>query len=297
MFFLSYEQLQNSLSKVSERDKIKPQVADLSAVMREIIKAPQDSYVVLPTPESYRLIGEKQSESNNNSPTRAPQSIVTAQTEKRAIATKAEADDPEAIGRLAEAITARIEGAGPSGTGTIFRETRGVYEVFTAWHVVSGNRPNEETYVVLGNGKRYPVNQGSIKQIGESDLAILSFSPPGRLAIPQLSWQLHPKPSISVWVSGWSLATNDSPLLHRLLSGRLVSVAGSPGREGYALSYATTSPTLPGMSGGPILDEHGKLIGIHGRAERLSVDSFEGVKEIATMTSLGIPIAIYNVVP
>jgi hypothetical protein len=60
VFFLSYEQLQNSLSKVPERDKLKPQVADLTAVLREIIKAPQDSYVVFPTPEYFRLVQENQ---------------------------------------------------------------------------------------------------------------------------------------------------------------------------------------------------------------------------------------------
>jgi hypothetical protein len=61
VFFLSYEQLQNSLSKVSERDKIKPQVADLSAVMREIIKAKDDNYVIFPTPDYFRLVQEAQS--------------------------------------------------------------------------------------------------------------------------------------------------------------------------------------------------------------------------------------------
>jgi hypothetical protein len=58
VFFLSYEQLQSSLAKVPERDKLKPQVADLTAVLREIIKAPQDSYVVFPTPEYFRLVQE-----------------------------------------------------------------------------------------------------------------------------------------------------------------------------------------------------------------------------------------------
>lgn len=62
VFYLSYQELQNSLAKLpaADRDKLKPQVADLTAVLREIIKAPQDSYVIFPTPEYFRLVQENQ---------------------------------------------------------------------------------------------------------------------------------------------------------------------------------------------------------------------------------------------
>jgi hypothetical protein len=62
VFFLSYQELQNSLSKLppADRDKLKPQVADLTAVLREIIKVPEDNYVIFPTPEYFRLVKETQ---------------------------------------------------------------------------------------------------------------------------------------------------------------------------------------------------------------------------------------------
>ena len=62
VFYLSYETLQNSLAKLpaGDRDKLKPQVADLTAVLREIIKSPQDNYVIFPTPEYFRLVQENQ---------------------------------------------------------------------------------------------------------------------------------------------------------------------------------------------------------------------------------------------
>lgn len=62
VFYLSYEELQNSLSKLptADRDKLKPQVADLTAVLREIIKIPQDQYVIFPTPEYFRLVQQNQ---------------------------------------------------------------------------------------------------------------------------------------------------------------------------------------------------------------------------------------------
>ena len=63
VFYLSYQELQNSLAKLpaADRDKLKPQVADLTAVLREIIKVPEDSYVIFPTPEYFRLVQENAS--------------------------------------------------------------------------------------------------------------------------------------------------------------------------------------------------------------------------------------------
>jgi hypothetical protein len=62
VFYLSYETLQNSLAKLpaGDRDKLKPQVADLTAVLREIIKAKDDNYIIFPTPEYFRLVQENQ---------------------------------------------------------------------------------------------------------------------------------------------------------------------------------------------------------------------------------------------
>ena len=62
VFYMSYQELQNSLEKLpaADRDKLKPQVADLTAVLREIIKSPQDNYVIFPTPEYFRLVKQTQ---------------------------------------------------------------------------------------------------------------------------------------------------------------------------------------------------------------------------------------------
>jgi hypothetical protein len=62
VFFFSYENLENALAKLPapEREKLKPQVADLTAVLREIINAPNDSFTIFPTPEYFRLVQENQ---------------------------------------------------------------------------------------------------------------------------------------------------------------------------------------------------------------------------------------------
>jgi hypothetical protein len=70
VFYLSYETLQNSLTKLpaGDRDKLKPQVADLTAVLREIIKAKDDNYIIFPTPEYFRLVQETQKNGASGKP-------------------------------------------------------------------------------------------------------------------------------------------------------------------------------------------------------------------------------------
>jgi len=70
VFFLGYGELQRALSQVpeAERPKLKPQVADLSVVLQEIIKTPKDSFVIFPTPDYFRLVKESQAKAQPAAP-------------------------------------------------------------------------------------------------------------------------------------------------------------------------------------------------------------------------------------
>jgi len=74
VFYLSYESLQNSLTKLpqTDRDKLKPQVADLTAVLREIIKAKDDVFVFFPTPEYFTLVQQQQKAAPASTPAAKP---------------------------------------------------------------------------------------------------------------------------------------------------------------------------------------------------------------------------------
>ncbi len=64
VFFLGYGELQRALSQVpeAERPKLKPQVADLSVVLQEIIKTPKDNFVFFPTPDYFKLVKQGQAQ-------------------------------------------------------------------------------------------------------------------------------------------------------------------------------------------------------------------------------------------
>jgi S1-C subfamily serine protease len=65
-------------------------------------------------------------------------------------------------------------------------------------------------------------------------------------------------------VSGWADPSPQfSTRTYQLLIGNLSGRIEKP-QDGYALVYTVNA--LPGMSGGPILDSRGNLVGINGRA-------------------------------
>ncbi len=60
VFFLNYSDLQKALAGVPNRAELKVQTADLTAVLREIMKVKEDSYVFFPTAEYFKLVEEQQ---------------------------------------------------------------------------------------------------------------------------------------------------------------------------------------------------------------------------------------------
>ena len=83
MFFMSYASLQAAIAKVppAKRASLEPQVADLSAVLRQIIQSPQDRYVIFPTADYFQLV-QKQPQFNQQrpDPKAQPQRLSPSQT-------------------------------------------------------------------------------------------------------------------------------------------------------------------------------------------------------------------------
>ena len=69
VFFFNYSELQKALGQMppAEQQKLKPQVADLAAVLQEIIKTQKDNFVIFPTPDYFRLVKESQAKAKPGS--------------------------------------------------------------------------------------------------------------------------------------------------------------------------------------------------------------------------------------
>jgi S1-C subfamily serine protease len=179
----------------------------------------------------------------------------------RTVATSAD------VSRVATGITVKIESqkTGSSGSGVLISRKNSAYSVLTCWHVVDSNSP---LIITTPDGQRHTVQSRSIKRVNSRlDLAIAEFTSTKNYSIAKVGNSEKIQAGESAYVAGFphrSDARQDSLLLFN--EGKINANNPSALKNGYALMYNIN--TLPGMSGGPILDDQGSLIGIHGRGDR-----------------------------
>ncbi len=196
--------------------------------------------------------------------------------------------DNKAIASIAEAVTVFID-AQESGSGVIIGKEGNTYSVLTAKHVVPRK---DEYYIVTPDQKEYKLDYSTVKELPDLDLAIVQFTSKQSYNIAKLGNSEQIKRGQTVYVAGWPHPEQPIPdKLFVLTDGIVAARAPRALPEGYQLIY--TNVTRIGMSGGPVLDEKGVLIGIHGQSQQREVvladDEYETGK-LKTGFNLGIPI-------
>jgi S1-C subfamily serine protease len=167
---------------------------------------------------------------------------------------------------IAKTITVRIDGAN-TGSGVIVEHQGDRYVVLSNWHVVSaGDKPLPPKSLTIRtvDGQKYPISAKKIVRVGKLDLAILEFQSKHRYPTASIGNSDRLSEGESLYVSGWADPSPQfSTRTYQLLIGNLSGRIDRP-QDGYALVYTVNA--LPGMSGGPVLDNRGNLVGINGRA-------------------------------
>ncbi|MCG9889907.1 MAG: serine protease, partial [Thermosynechococcaceae cyanobacterium MS004] len=186
--------------------------------------------------------------------------------------------------KAAEEVTVFIQGVNSPdtfGSGVIIGKTAKGYSVLTAAHVVAGI---DQFTVKTKDGLQYAVK--SAQRLAGLDLAIVQFESNSTYAIARLGNSDGVTQTNTVYVAGYPKpGRNITVPLFTITDGRVASIIpNSEATEGYGLAYS--NPTRAGMSGGPVFNEAGEVIAIHGRKEGES----DGSSTSGAWVNLGIPI-------
>ena len=159
----------------------------------------------------------------------------------------------------AKQVTVRIDGDS-LGSGIIIASNNNKYTILTNWHIVKdlGN------YVVQTvDGRQHQVQTQTIRQLSNVDLAILQFTSKQNYQIAEMGNSNSLIEGQNIYFAGYpgELRT-ESDRIYRFFAANLVGLLATPNANGYSLIYDGSA--FPGMSGGPVLNDRGQLIGIHG---------------------------------
>jgi tetratricopeptide (TPR) repeat protein len=186
------------------------------------------------------------------------------------------------IAKTARAITVLITEPDGVGSGVILQRQGDIYTVLTAAHVVK-NKGKVDYKITAPDDRKYDIISSSIRSApGSIDLAVVKFKSITNYPTAKLGNCNVLESGMDLYVGGFpgaSKAITQSVFVFR--EGKVSANSTKTFEKGYSLVYS--NDTLPGMSGGAVLNSDGELVAIHGRGDR----DDSGVKN---GFNLGIPI-------
>ena len=204
----------------------------------------------------------------------------------------------EDIRNTASSVTVRIEmtSEGTNGSGVIIARRKNNYYVLTNEHVVRQTQERTRLLAVIApDGKRYEVQDKTVKTLSNMDLAVLQFRSSNDYEVATLGQNNLTETGGYVFLSGFPGNKDELDFtVGNLFQEKDKAVKAKDQLSfsyGYGLVYSNDS--APGMSGGPIFDVRGHVVGIHGRAEGENIVLQKGGSDRGKINigySLGVPI-------
>ncbi|AFY94121.1 S1 family peptidase [Chamaesiphon minutus] len=170
------------------------------------------------------------------------------------------------VNDIAREVTVLIRGDQSHGSGVIIQKTGNTYYVLTAEHVV---RQKDDFKIVTADKQAYSIDYSKIKRFNGVDLAIVKFTSEKNYPLAKIG-TAKPSEGQDVFVSGWPSNgaignAAGGELIRQFTSGSISGFLPRP-LNGYSMIY--TNVTRAGMSGCPVLDTAGRLVGVHGLGDK-----------------------------
>jgi S1-C subfamily serine protease/Flp pilus assembly protein TadD len=192
--------------------------------------------------------------------------------------------------------TVRIENSGGNGSGVIVAREGNSYYVVTAKHVLESDKTQQKfTNNQIVTYDQDTHNLTSTVVATGVDLAVVKFSSNNNYPIAQLSESI-PNTDEIVMAGGfpgrdkinsplWQWQLNPGYVFDRE-QGKFQTQNKQSFEDGYDIIYSSIS--YGGMSGGAVFDTSGRVIGIHGRAERTNGTILGNSQGISMQTLIGL---------
>ncbi|HEY9824423.1 MAG TPA: serine protease, partial [Stenomitos sp.] len=193
------------------------------------------------------------------------------------------------VGKLAEDVTVFIQGVNNPdnfGSGVIIGRSGKTYTVLTAAHVVVDS---DQYTIKTVDGLGYSLK--NVKRLSGVDLAVVQFESGTSYTVASLGDSDQVAQTDAVYVAGFPKpGQNITVPIFTITTGSISSIIRKQNqtRDGYALAYS--NETRAGMSGGPVFNSAGQVIGIHGRKE----GELGGGATNGAWLNLGVPINFYK---
>ena len=206
------------------------------------------------------------------------------------------------IYQLCKSVTVRVVKPDSAGSGVIIKREGNIYTILTNWHVAQSSNP----LILTADDEQHQITNAP-RQIGDADLAVIEFYSDVEYPTAEIETRM-PNIGDIVYTAGFPSAIAEPNSLElgneafRLTKGEILIIPHKSLPQGYRLGYTNT--TEMGMSGSPIFNSEGLLIGIHGRGKHrdpgFGVYLFEDGSEATPaqleqmiQSSWGIPISTY----
>ncbi|WAS04284.1 serine protease [Gloeomargaritales cyanobacterium VI4D9] len=166
------------------------------------------------------------------------------------------------LNRLARSVTVKVVVGRNWGSGVLVARHGQTYTLVTNHHVLEGDSQATAYQVRTPDGRLHPVQSPARIAPNGVDVAALRFTSdqpyPVLCSQPQL-----PAVGDPVFAAGFPFPTEgqaDPGLV--FTTGQVQLILPQSLEGGYRLGY--TNPIEKGMSGGPVLNRHGRLVGLNG---------------------------------
>lgn len=182
------------------------------------------------------------------------------------------------VAYIAQAVTVRILTSADPGSGVIVSRQGQTYTVLTNNHVLAFGSGNLYT-VLTADGNTHSGRWLYSVQFGNADLALLQFDSQNYYQVVEMGDSNLIEVGDSVYAAGfpnWASSSSSSRRgtydtrdwglkAYQLTKGTIEMLLPQSLESGYQIGY--NNDIQNGMSGGPVLDSRGRLIGINGRAK------------------------------